>query len=153
MERMAAMLWLTSKIVRPSPRMERSLSRHLRWNSASPTARTSSTTRISGSRCTAAKRQPHEHAAGITLHRGFEKRLNARERDDLVELPHHLGALHAEDGAAEQNVFASGEFGVKTGADFEQRSDPAVHFAHALRRFGDARDHFEERALPCPVAA
>ena len=47
------MLWLTKRIVRPSPVTSRILPRLLRWNSASPTDNTSSTSRTSGSRCAA----------------------------------------------------------------------------------------------------
>ena len=50
----AAMLWLTNRTVLPPvPATSPILPRHFRWNSASPTASTSSTTRISGSRCAA----------------------------------------------------------------------------------------------------
>ena len=49
--RTAAMLWLTNRTVRPSPLLTSCiLPMAFFWNSASPTARTSSTTRISGSR-------------------------------------------------------------------------------------------------------
>ena len=52
-DRMAAMLWLTKTTVRPSCETSPILPRHLRWNDASPTASTSSTMRMSGSRCAA----------------------------------------------------------------------------------------------------
>ena len=48
--RTAAKLWLTNSTVRPLPATSDMRLRHLVWNSASPTASTSSTIRISGSR-------------------------------------------------------------------------------------------------------
>ena len=50
---MPPMLWLTNSTVRPLRATSSILPRHFCWKSASPTARTSSTIRISGSRCAA----------------------------------------------------------------------------------------------------
>ena len=83
----AAMLWLTNSTVRPSVATSRILPRHFRWNSASPTASTSSTMRISLSQMRGnRKRQPHVHAAAVVLDRGVEELLDAGEGDDGVEL-------------------------------------------------------------------
>ena len=49
----ADMLWLTNRTVRPPRPTSCILPRHFCWNAASPTANTSSTMRISGSRCAA----------------------------------------------------------------------------------------------------
>ena len=49
----APMLWLTNSTVRPWRATVPILPRHFFWNAASPTASTSSTTRMSGSRCAA----------------------------------------------------------------------------------------------------
>ena len=49
----AGMLWDTKSTVRPFRPTSCILSRHLRWKATSPTASTSSTSRISGSRCAA----------------------------------------------------------------------------------------------------
>src|SRR2546421_64289 len=51
--RIADMLWLTKRTVLPWPETSRIFPRLFAWNSASPTDRTSSTTRMSGSRCAA----------------------------------------------------------------------------------------------------
>ena len=66
--------------------MSPSLPRHLRWNSVSPTARTSSTSRISGSRWAAtAKRESHIHAARVALHGSIDEALDFGEGDDFIE--------------------------------------------------------------------
>src|SRR5262249_13729486 len=62
-------------------------------------------------------------------------------------------ALHAENGAVQEHVFATGEFRVKAGAHLEQTADPAAHLGFAGRRFRDARQDLEERALAGAVAA
>ena len=41
---------------------------------------------------------------------------------------------HAEYRAAQINIFAAGQLGMKTGADFEQAADAAVNFGTASRR-------------------
>ncbi len=64
--------------------------------------------------------QAHVHAAGIMLERRIEKALDFGEGHNFVELAADFGLLHAQDGAAEENVFASGKLEMEAGADFEQ---------------------------------
>src|SRR6185369_6165504 len=47
------------------------------------------------------KREPHVHAARITLHGGLKKLLALGKTDDLVELPLDPTLAHAEDRPAE----------------------------------------------------
>ena len=62
--------------------------RHLRWNSASPTASTSSMIRISGSRWAATGEcEPDLHPARVTLDGCVEEILHSGELDDGVEIP------------------------------------------------------------------
>ena len=151
---MEAMLWLTKRTVRPWLETSCILPRHFFWNSASPTARTSSTTRISGSRWAAtAKARRTLHAAGVALDGGVDELLDAGEVDDLVEFAVDFGARHAEDGAVEVDVFAAGEFGVEAGADFEQGADAAVDFDVAGGGRGDAGEDLEQGAFAGAVAA
>ena len=70
--------------------------------------------------------EPNIHAAGVALDRRIEKFLDLGKGDDLVELASDLGAAHAEDGAVEIDVLASGELGMKAGADLEQAGDAAL---------------------------
>ena len=71
------------------------------------------------------KGQAHVHADGVALDRRIDEFLDAREVDDLVEPPAHLGAAHAEDRAVEEDVLAAGELGMEAGADLEQAVDAA----------------------------
>src|SRR2546421_5694550 len=70
--------------------------------------------------------QAHIHAAGIPFHRRIEELVNLSKGNDLVELALNFDASHAEDSAIEKNVFAPGQFRMKTCSNFEKRADPAV---------------------------
>src|SRR5262245_16960775 len=59
------------------------------------------------------KTEPRVHAAGIPFHRCIDEIRDAREVDDLVEAPSNLLALHAHDRALQEDVFPSGEIGMK----------------------------------------
>ena len=76
-----------NSIVVPDARSSWMRCRHLIWNSASPTARTSSTSRTSGDEMGGdGEPQPHVHARRVPLDRRVDERLDAGEVDDLVEL-------------------------------------------------------------------
>src|SRR5664280_2281471 len=51
--------------------------------------------------------QAQIHAGGVVLYGGVEEAVDLGECDDLVELAADLGALHAQDGAVEIDVFAA----------------------------------------------
>src|SRR4030095_15892755 len=73
--------------------------------------------------------------------------------DDLVELAPNLRAAHAENRAVQEDVLASGQLRMKSGADFEQRSHASAHDRLSGGRIRDAREHFEQGALSRPVAS
>ena len=93
-----------------------------------------------------------EHAARIVFHRRVYELLDLGERDDLVELRADFPALHPEDGAIEEDVFAACEIGVKAGADFEQRGETTAEDRATAGRLGDARKDFQQRAFARAVA-
>ena len=110
------------------------LPRHFFWNSASPTASTSST--IEDLRLQVGRhreRQPHVHAAAVALDRRVEELLHLGEGHDLVELRLDLAAAHAEDRAVEEDVLAAGQFRVEARADLQQAGDPALERDPARR--------------------
>ena len=78
---------------------------------------------------------------------------HAREVDDLVEAPAHLGPRHAEDGAVQEHVLAAGQLGMEAGADLEQAGHPALDRDPPLGRLGDARQDLEQRRLARAVVA
>ena len=99
------------------------------------------------------KRQPHEHAAGVVLHRRVDELLELGERDDRVELADDLRAEHAEDGAVQEHVFPAGQLGMKAGADFQQARHAAGEIDVALGGRRDPRQHFQQRALAGAVGS
>ncbi len=72
------------------------------------------------------KRQPHVHPARIPLDRSVDECLDASEIDDLIESALDFAFAHPENGAAQKNVLASAQLGLKTRADFEQRGHASV---------------------------
>ena len=124
----AAMLWLTNRMVRESRRATSPIfPRHFFWNSASPTASTSSTTRISGSRWAATAKASRTYMPLLYRFTGsVEEVLDARELHDGVELARDLALPHPEDRAVQVDVLAAGELGVEAGSHFEQAADAPV---------------------------
>ena len=80
------------------------------------------------------KGQPHLHAGAEMFERRVDKALDFRESHDLVEFAVDLSLAHAENRAAQVDIFASGQLGMKSGADFEQAADAAVNFGRARGR-------------------
>src|ERR1017187_1758575 len=72
--------------------------------------------------------EAHIHAAGVAFHRSIQKSLDVSKGNNLVEARANLSAAHSQNRAVEENVFAPGQFRMKSGADFQQRSNAAVNF-------------------------
>src|SRR3954453_18509217 len=103
--RTAAMSWVTSSTVRPSARMRANSSKHFCWNEASPTASTSSMSRVSAwTWIITARARRDEHGEGGPDHRparvGLELQVDELvqlgEVDDRVEAPAGLARREPE---------------------------------------------------------
>src|SRR6185437_15388954 len=88
--------------------------------------------------------EAHAHAAAVMLEGRVDETLDFGKGDDLVEFADDLGFAHAENGAAEEDVFAAGELRMEAGADFEKAGDAAVEFGVADGGAGDAREQLEQ---------
>jgi hypothetical protein len=99
------------------------------------------------------EREAEVHAGRVVLHRRVGELRHLGEGEDLVELARDVGALHAEDRAAQEDVLAAGELAVEPGADLEQRADAPAHLGEPLRGPRDAREDLQQRALARAVAA
>src|SRR5262249_1731251 len=64
--------------------------------------------------------QAHLHSGAEMLQRSVEVTIDFRERNDGILFPVDFAFAHPENGAAEINVLATGELGVKAGTDLEQ---------------------------------
>src|SRR5262249_31354579 len=79
--------------------------------------------------------------------------LELGEGDDLVEFAVDLGLPHAEDDAVEIDVLAAGELGVESGADLQERGEPAAEPGGTRGRFDDPAEDLQEGGLAGPLAA
>ncbi len=97
--------------------------------------------------------EAHAHAAAVMLEGRVDEALDFGESDDLVEFADDFGFAHAEDGSAEENVFAAGQFRMEAGADFEEAGDAAVEFGVSHSGPRDAREQLEQRGFARAVSA
>ena len=87
------------------------------------------------------------------LHRRVNESLHLGEADDVVKLTLNISPLHSENRAIQEDVFSSGELRMKSGANFEQRSDASVQIDLARGWLGDARENFEQRTFAGAIAS
>ena len=123
------MLCETNSTVRPVPLNSSMRPRHFFWNAASPTASTSSTSRISGSKMRGHReREPHVHPARVALDWRLQELREVGELDDVVEALLHLCATHAHDRAGQDDVLPASELRMEAGPNLQQRADAADVF-------------------------
>src|SRR5882724_3283705 len=84
--------------------------------------------------------KPNVHAARVMFDRRVDELFNLGKSHYFVKLACDLGALHAEYRAVEIDVFATGQFRMKAGANLKQRANAAVNVGVARRWFSDARE-------------
>ena len=91
--------------------------------------------------------QSDVHAAGVKLHLGFDEVLDLTEVDHVVEdaLHHFLG--ETKHRAVEKNVVATGEFGLKSGSEFEERGEAAPEVNLTRGGLQDSADAFQQGRL------
>ena len=97
--------------------------------------------------------ESHVHAAGIMLDGRVEEFLHLGKSHDLVKLAADLGLRHAEDGAIEEDVLPTGQFGMEAGANLQQARHAAAEPDPAFGGLGDSRQDLEQRRLASAVAA
>ena len=80
--------------------------------------------------------KPHVHAGRIRLDRRVDELRELGEVDDFVEARAAISRLRqAEHDAVDEDVLASGDLGMKAGAELDERGDAAVDRDRAARRF------------------
>ena len=92
------------------------------------------------------------HAARISTKRSIDEIAEFAERDDLLLLGDDFATGHAQAEPAHHDVLATAVIGVKSGAEFENRRDPAVDFDGARVGGERAGNELEQRGLSCAVA-
>src|SRR5438309_9216622 len=98
------------------------------------------------------KPQAQAHPGRVALDRCIQELCYAGKFHHRVHLGSNLAVFHAQYGAVQINVLASGEFFVKAGAHFEKRGDAARHVNFAGSGIGDFGQHFEKRAFSGAIA-
>src|ERR1700730_16681932 len=78
------------------------------------------------------------------LDRGFDKPLDFRESDDLVELFFDFLSRHAQNCPIEEYIFPSGQVGMETGPDLQQAGDTSAQDHLAAGRPGNSREDLEQ---------
>ena len=76
-----------------------------------------------------------------------------REGFDQGEVALHFGAANAHNFAVDEDILATGEFGIEAGAQFEKCSDTATRNDAARSGLKDSGDDLEERAFAAAVRA
>src|SRR2546427_5750249 len=99
------------------------------------------------------KSQADVHTARVTLHGSVQELLDLGKSNDLVELSFNFAAPHAENGAAQVNVFAARQLGMKSGSNFKQAPDAPKEFHEPSGGLGYARKYFEQRRFSRAIAA
>src|ERR1051326_2183526 len=92
------------------------------------------------------KRESHIHSARVAFHGRVDKLFHFSEGDDLIKLAIDFGLAHAEYGAVEVDIFTTGQFGVKAGAHFEERTDAPIDLRESARGFRNPGEDFETHA-------
>lgn len=95
--------------------------------------------------------QPRVHSARIMFNRSIDKFLDFGEGDNLVKFARDLRPSHAEDRAAQKNVFTSGQFAVEAGSDLQEAAYSPVQLNAPAGRLGNSRQDFKESRLPCAI--
>ncbi len=99
------------------------------------------------------KSQTHVHPGRVRFHRGIDEFLELGELDDLVEAARDFLLGQAEHDPVDEDVLAAGDFGVKAGAELDERRDAAVDLDRTRRGLRDSGHQLEHRALAGAVAA
>src|SRR3954462_11992813 len=99
------------------------------------------------------KRESDVHAAAVAFDGGVEEFIDFGKGDDFVELSFYFSGLHAEDCAVQEDVFASGPFGMEAGANFQQTLHAPFDPHSALGLFGEAANYFQKSSLPGPISS
>ncbi len=84
--------------------------------------------------------------------RRVEEFFDFGEGDNLVEFPVDLPLAHSQNRAAQVNIFAAGQLGMKPRAHFQQASHAAMKFGEARCRVRDPGENLQQRGLARAVA-
>ena len=99
------------------------------------------------------ERQPHHHAARIRFHRLVDEFADFGEILDIPVALVDLPGGEAQDGAVQIDIVAAGEFGIESGAQFQQGRDAPVYRERAAGGMQNAGHHLQQGAFAGAVFA
>src|SRR4051812_36319148 len=99
------------------------------------------------------ERETHVHARRVRLHRCIEEVTELREAVDLRQEALGVLAREPEERRVQEDVLATGEVGMESRAELEERGHAALDVDGPGRRPRRAGDELEERRLPGSVRA
>ncbi len=145
---------VTKMIVRPSSRILMNTSKHFCWNAASPTASTSSISRMSASTWIATEKARRTlHARRVVLQLELLKVLEFGELDHGVVAGSRLARREPEHDPVERDVVVRREVEVEADAELDEgRHAPARPDASRVGPV-DAGQALQQRALAAAVAS
>src|SRR5439155_5819344 len=79
--------------------------------------------------------------------------LNPGKIHDLLKAPVDLALLHPKYRSVQVDVFAPGQVGMETGADFEKAAHAPIHLRATRRWLGDSGENLQQRAFARAVPA
>src|SRR6185369_7530605 len=85
------------------------------------------------------------HAGRVSLHRLIEEVADAGEFDDAIEARVDLAPRETEHDAVDVDVLPSGDLGMESGAELDERGDPSLHRHRSGGRLEDAGDDLQHR--------
>ena|SRR6516165_10246673 len=92
------------------------------------------------------------HSAAIALDRRVQKSVDLGKSDYLIKFTLYLCSAHAEDGAIQENILASGQVRVKARANLQQRGNPAPQPRRSAGWLGNPAENLQKRALACSIS-
>ncbi len=97
--------------------------------------------------------QPDHHAAGISLDRLVHEIADLGELGDIGELAVHLFGGKPKNSRVQIHIIAARKLRIETGAELQQRRDPAIHIHRAGGWLQNTRADLQERALAAAIFA
>src|SRR5258708_7242990 len=99
------------------------------------------------------KSESNVHARRIPFHRRIQESLYLAERHDLVKPSFNFGPGHTQYGSIEVDILSTGEFWVKTGANFQKTRYSPLKPNSSVSRLRDTAQDLQQRALTSPISA
>jgi len=99
------------------------------------------------------KSQAQVHARRVALDGRVNEFFNFRKSHDFIKTGFDFLFMHAENSSVKEDVLASGQFRVKAGTHFQQRTDATAQFAISFSWISHAREYLKQGALAGAVAS